>query len=188
MTAGSSKATGDSRQLNSSQSAAASQQQQLSRSQSATASSGTTSQQQPAQGQPVNSNNLEAVRQQTSSATTSDNRELNSNQLTTATSTNNFVGPALMINNHRAEGVCQTQCSQHATEDPASATCASPQAGCGTPVMAALATVPAAIMGSAWEHQHNEEEAHQGVNQSILHLTLEPTSHSKVLGNRELRL
>ena len=99
MTAGSSAATGDSRQLNSSQSAVPSQQRQLSSSQSATASSGTTSQQQPTQQQPVHNREL-SHNQSTKAA--------QQQQVTTTTSVNHLFGPALQLN-VGAEGVCQIQ-------------------------------------------------------------------------------
>ena len=140
------------------------------------------SQQQPAQEQPVSNSQL---RDNHSTATTQqqsgnkpaqqqpvDNRELSHNQLTTTTSTNNFVGPALMINNHRAEGVCQTQCSQHATEDLASATCTSPQAGVRHPHDGGAANSACRYHGECvGTSTQRREEVHRGVNQSILNLT-----------------
>ena len=159
MTAGSSAATGDSRQLNSSQSAATSQQRQLnssqsaaatsqqrqlSSSQSATASSGTTSQQQPAQGQQSTATTQQQSGSKPAQQQPVDNRELSHNQstkaaqqqpVTTATSVNNFFGPAPMINNHRAEGVCQMQPRQPTTTTTRWRPCSSeqsPQAASGT--------------------------------------------------------
>ena len=163
-----------SRQLNSSQSAATSQQRQLSSSQSATASSGTTSQQQPAKGQPVSSS---ATQKQSGSNNQLsrqpvDNRELSHNQttkaaqqqpVTTTTSVNNFFGPAPMINNHRAEGVCQMQPQHHITttghqpgpQQEAKAL----QAGSGAPIDDSAASLCLlSSWGSVWEHQHNEEK------------------------------